>query len=205
MLMVTYTLLLMLASNPYAFGVRSITDPKAVVLLFSVFSISCLIPGVGVAMMKPLGLIKKINLSEQQDRTGPYIISGIFYLWLFKNLLSLGQAPKLLVACVLGAAITLFVCFFINIFTKISVHAAGVAGFVGTLLLLAIYWPNAAVSIAAFGGHLLISWPIILILAVILAGCVGSARLALNSHTPADLYRGYAVGFTAVLAANWIL
>jgi membrane-associated phospholipid phosphatase len=33
---------------------------------------------------------------------------------------------------------------------------------------------------------------------------VGTARLALGAHTPADLYRGYAAGAVAVLLAAMV-
>ena len=38
-----------------------------------------------------------------------------------------------------------------------------------------------------------------------LAGLVGTARLALGAHTPADLYRGYAAGVGAVVIAYWLM
>jgi membrane-associated phospholipid phosphatase len=44
----------------------------------------------------------------------------------------------------------------------------------------------------------------LLAIAIVLAGLVGAARLALGAHTPADLYRGYAAGMAAVLLAGMI-
>ena len=118
LLVLTYIVLIMLAVNPYQFGARHISEPRAVILLFSVFSISFLIPTVGIVMMKPLGLIKSLDMPDKQERIGPYIVAGVFYLWLFKNLMSTGQAPPLLTKFALGATLGLFLSFFINIFTK---------------------------------------------------------------------------------------
>jgi branched-subunit amino acid transport protein AzlD len=205
MLVLTYVLLLMMAINPYAFGVRHLGEQRAVVLLFSVFSTSFLIPAVGVAMMKPLGLIKSLQMYDKQERIGPYIVTGVFYLWLFKNLLSAGQTPPLLAKFVLGATIGLFLSFFINIFTKISAHAAGMGGLIAMLVILAFNWGNMALGLSLFGGTLEFSLLPVLALAVVAAGLVGTARLALGAHVPADLYRGYAIGIAAVVIAQMVL
>jgi hypothetical protein len=198
MLVVTYMLLLMMAVNPYAFGVHNLAEKRAFILLFSVFSTSFLIPAVGVAMMKPLGLVKSLELREQQERIGPYIVTGVFYLWLFKNLLSAGQTPPMLAKFVLGATIGLFFAFFINIFTKISAHAVGMGGLVAMLAVLTYTWGQMELAIPAFGGTVVLNLLFVLAAGIFMAGLVGTARLALQAHIPADLYRGYAIGIAAV-------
>jgi len=205
LLMCTYMLVLLLLINPYAFGVRDISDTQAVVLLLSVFGISFVIPAVGLAIMNPLGLVKSLSMPDKQDRTGPYIVSGVFYLWLFKNLLSNGHTPVLYTSIVLGATIGLFVAFFINIFTKVSAHATGVGGLVGALLATAMSWPNNTLGIHLFGGTLEMSLNILLVLGMIFAGLVGVSRLALGAHTPNELYIGYATGFFSAMLGWAIL
>jgi hypothetical protein len=204
MLVLTYMLLILLAYNPFAFGVRTMTDPKAVVLILSVFFTTAVIPGFGLIVMKPLGLIQSIHLDDRQDRTGPYIISGIFFLWLFKNLNAGGVAPELFSKFVLGATIGLFLDFFINIFIKISAHATGMGGMVAMLLVTGLTWNNTMFELPIFGGILQFSMMALLAVGIVLAGLVGSARLALAAHTPVQLYLGYVVGFVAVLVASWM-
>jgi membrane-associated phospholipid phosphatase len=198
LLVLTYALLLCIAVNPFAFGARSLSDTRAVLLLVSVFSTTFLIPGFGVALMKPLGLIRSLEMHDKQERIGPYIITGVFYLWLFKNLVSGGQAPSLYTECVLGAAIGLFFAFFANIFTKISAHATGMGGLVAMTWLVAREWAGYSLSL----GALALSLNAVLALAAVVAGLVGTARLALGAHTPTDLWRGYAAGAAAVLLAS---
>lgn len=205
LLVPTYALLLLLLINPYAFGVSSPADAKAVLLLVYVFTTSALIPGIGIAVMKPLGFVKSLESPDRQDRTGPYIITGVFYLWLYKNMSSGGQAPPLYAVCVLGATISLFLAFFVNIFTKISAHATGMGGLVGMLLLTNYVWPGATLSIPVFGGALQMSLFLALVAMIVLAGLVGSARLVLKAHVPMDLWQGYLVGFSAVWIAHFIL
>ena len=140
-------------------------------------------------------------MQDKQERIGPYIMAGVFYLWLFKNLTSGGQTPYLYTVFVLGSTIGLFIVFFVNIFTKISAHACGMGGLVAMIILLIYYWSGQ--GMVDFGPFS-ISWLLLLVLTVLLAGAVGSARLALLAHTPVDLWRGYAVGFAGILVANMI-
>lgn len=200
LLVLTYILLLMLAVNPYAFGVRSLGDQRGVLLLLSVFTTSFMIPGLGVALMKPLGLIRSLEMRDKQERVGPYIICGIFYLWLFKNFMD-GPVPLLYAKFALGATIGLFFAFFVNIFSKISAHATGMGGFACMVLILAFQWPGMSLAI----GGVQLSLNVVLAIVVLLAGLVGFSRLSLGAHTPVDLWRGYAVGAAAVLLANVIL
>jgi hypothetical protein len=146
-----------------------------------------------------LGLIKSLHLDDKQDRTGPYIITGVFYLWLVKNLLSLGYLPSLFVAFALGATISLFLAFFINIFLKVSAHAAGMGGFVTMLLITLFRYPDATLGIPAFGGTFMVGFGVVLALGILFAGLVGTARLALKAHSPTELYIGYGVGCVAIL------
>ena len=205
MLVPTYALLLLLLINPYAFGVSSPADAKAVLLLVYVFTTSALIPGIGIAVMKPLGFVKNLESPDRQERTGPYIVTGVFYLWLFKNLSSGGQTPPLYIVCLLGATISLFTAFFINIFTKISAHATGMGGLVGMLLLTAWQWPGSMLGLPVFGGSVQVSLVAAAGGMAILAGCVGTARLALEVHSTQDIWQGYLVGFLAVWVANGLL
>lgn len=203
MLVLSYILLLMLAMNPYAFGVQHWTEQRGMLLLMGVFFSTAFIPAIGVGLMKALGFAKTWQLEDKQERIGPYIMSGVFYIWLFKNLYSGGHTPLVFTAFVLGATITLFVCFFINNFTKISAHAAGMGGMVVMLMVLPFYWPEAGA--AAEIGLVAYSWPLLIAVGALLAGAVGTARLALGAHTPAELYRGYAAGMVSVGLAVLLL
>jgi membrane-associated phospholipid phosphatase len=54
-------------------------------------------------------------------------------------------------------------------------------------------------------GTLSISLNALFGILLIFAGLIGVARLALQAHTPADLYRGYAVGILAQVVASWFI
>ncbi|MBL7826585.1 MAG: hypothetical protein JNJ57_08150 [Saprospiraceae bacterium] len=199
LLILTYLLLLMLASNPYAFGANDLGDKRSVLLLMSVFSTSFLIPLLGVALMKPLGLIKSLEMHDKQERIGPYIVCGVFYLWLYKNFL-IGITPPLYTQFTLGATIALFLAFFVNIFKRISAYAVGMGCMVTMVLVLAFKWPGLAVSLGGFQ----LSMNIVLALALLIAGWVGFDVLKRNNHTPEEVWQGYAAGAVSVLIAGWL-
>ncbi|HLP96149.1 MAG TPA: hypothetical protein VK168_19035 [Saprospiraceae bacterium] len=200
LLVLTYLVLLMMSANPFAFGVNQISDQRAVVLLFYVVSTTFLIPALGISLLKPLGLIKSMAMTDKQERIGPYIITGIFYLWMFKNFAS-GAVPLLFVEFTLGATVALFLAFFVNIFMPISAHTTGMGALLTMLIALANEWAGQTLQI----GALSLSFNVALVMFTLLAGLVGVARLSLEGHTPGALYRGYATGILATLVALAIL
>jgi hypothetical protein len=201
LLILTYILVIMLVINPFAFGAHHLGDQRTVVLFLNVLATTFLIPILSVSLLKPLGLIKSLEMRDKQDRTGPYIITGIFYLWLFKNFVSSGVVPELFTKFVLGATIALFFAFFINIFTKVSAHATGMGALIAMILLLAFKWAGASFEV----GPILLSINALLAIVMVFAGLVGTARLMAGAHTHADVWQGYLAGFVAVLLANVIL
>ncbi len=205
LLVLTYALLVLLLVSPYEFGVSSLTDRRAFILLVYVFSTTALIPGVGIALMKPLGFIRSLQSPERLERIGPYIIAGVFYLWLYQNLKTAVQVPALYRACVLGAALSLFGVFFVNVFTKVSAHAAGMGGWIGMLLLLSVQWPLRPAGFPLGYFTVFVSPLFLLAKGILLAGAVGWARLVLAVHTPRQVWYGYAIGLFGALLAWWIV
>ncbi len=203
LLVLTYALWVMLLAAPYEFGVYAWSHPKTLTLVAHVVSSTVLIPGVGIALMKPLGFISNLQSPDRLERIGPYILTGVFYLWLYQNLRTGAQVPELYRTCVLGATLTLFGVFFVNVFTKVSAHAAGMGGWVAMLLLLAVEWPMRSVALKVGGYWLQVSPVLLLAKGVLLAGAVGWARLILGAHTSRQVWYGYAIGFSGALAAWW--
>lgn len=203
LLILTYMLVLFLLVNPYVFGIHSIQEPFGMQLILRVFLSSFFIPMVAVLMLRFTGLVQSLEMPERQERIIPYIVTGIFYLWLFRNLVDNTTIPRLFSSFALGTTISLFLAFFINLFSKISAHAVGMGGIIGMIVLLMTYFPDYnRVQLPWSGGAVLeISTTIILMMALLLAGVVGSSRLSLKAHEPLDLYGGYFVGFVGQMIA----
>ena len=202
LLIVTYMLVLLLVINPYLFGVYSINDKFSRLLILQVFLSTFFIPGFAVAMLRFTGLIHSLELKTRQERIGPYVITGMFYIWMFRNFLGNAQVPTAFSAFLLGAAIGLFVAFFINIFSKISAHAVGMGGLLGMVVITLLLFSHDTFLIG-FGqwGTYEVSMYWVLMFTVLLAGLVGTSRLILQAHEPTDLYGGYVVGFVSQFIA----
>ncbi len=204
LLILTYMLILVLLVNPYLFGVNNIRAQGLLIVL--IFLSTVLLPAFSVSMMKTLGMVESFQLKTRQERIAPYIITGIFYIWMFVNFKNNSQIPLIFTTFVLGATISLFVAFFINIFSKISIHGVGMGGLIGmvSLLMLLYDYHIFPVEIPLLGSFQL-SLTTILMVVILIAGLVGTSRLLLKAHQPPELYGGYFVGFAAQFLAMLFL
>lgn len=201
--MLTYMLLLLLTVNPYLFGVNKIGDSSYLILM--VFFSTVFIPGFSILMMKFLGLIESIELKNQQERIGPYIITGVFYLWMYRNILDNPNIPIAFKIFVLGATIGLFVAFFINLFSKISMHTLGMGGLLGMILITMFQYSHGLFWVDFSIFKFQMSMTQLLMSIILLSGLVGTARLFLKAHEQQEVYGGYLVGMFAQFIAMMIL
>ena len=192
LLVLTYMLIILLLVNPYMFGVNSIGSSTPLILM--IFLSTFFIPFVAVVMMKFLGLISSFSMKDRHERIGPYIITGVLYLWIFRNVLENPNIPYPYKVFVLGATFGLFLAFFINLFSKISMHAVGMGGLVGMLILTVTMYSYPSFILPLGGYSFEMKTYSLLMLAIIFSGIVGSSRLFLNAHDINDLYGGFFVG-----------
>ena len=191
LLMQIYAYLLLIWSNPFLFGkvstAKVFEDKVYTLQLIWLLIFSCLVPLLTVFMMKALGLIKDIALSDKMDRIGPYIIVGLLYIVIFMNFVSNTSLPSQLSIFALGSTIGLFTAFIINLFSKISMHTVGMGGFLAMVIII---------MANSHAGN-----EYVLVLAILAAGLSGTSRMLLAAHEPADLYGGYLIGFLAQFVA----
>lgn len=201
---VTYMSLILLWTNPFSFGWRHVSD--AGTLLIIIFMTTVTLPALAVFMMKMLGWVSDFSLENQQERIGPYIASGIMYLSLYLHLTKAESFPVSLRIAVLGTLIGLWTCFFINNFTKVSVHAAGVGGLVAMVLLTKLSFGYGQAHIGLMGGaNLVVSIDTLLYGSIIIAGAVCTSRLILKAHKIKEVYSGLIVGLLSIAMAYFIL
>jgi hypothetical protein len=179
LLMPTIVFVVILSFTPLAL-VFPLYQQKLFFLL-SIFVFTFIVP---MASMLTLGFasINNYNLTERRKRLLPFTFVSIFYLiiaYFFIMRLDFEKAfsvvfTAITVSIVLSTAITYF--------WKISIHSVGCCGLVGFILAFAYKYPD---------GQLL--YP--LILSILCAGLVVSARLSLNSHKPEETLGGCLLGF----------
>ena len=88
--------------------------------------------------------------------------------------------PPIIFNFIIGATLSVMFAFIINIKWKVSAHMIGIGGLVGALFCISIL---LEIYITPF-----------LIIALFIAGLIGSARLFLKAHNQSQIYVGFVVG-----------
>jgi hypothetical protein len=204
LLIIIYLLMVLIALNPYLF---TLTDPREKATFFVYTFVNTLvIPVIAILIMKFLGMIKSLEMETNKERIGPLIVVGSLYLWLFINFRGNQMVPEIFVSLILGTVIALFVSFFINSFTKVSLHMAGMGGLVAALILMKYQLPYDKLYFHVFNWFgTLISLDLLILLSLLLAGITGSARLYLKAHDPQQVYMGFLIGILSQFFAFSII
>lgn len=202
LLILPYMMCLLMLINPYAFGVSQLGEGRSDILLIYVFLLATMIPAIIISMMKNLGMMTTNNANDRTGRIGPFLVSGMLYLWLFINFDRLPDIPVVFKSAILGAIIALFISFILNLFSKISIHTVGMGSLIGMIIVTMLLFSYNSFQ---FGNYSFSMYALLFII-IALAGLVGSARLILENTPPRDLYGGYLVGFsTQLIALQFIL
>jgi membrane-associated phospholipid phosphatase len=198
--MVTYMLLMLLSVDPHLFGTNSVKGGMDNIMM--IFASTFFIPIISVLMMKALKLIPSLELKDAQDRIGPFIVTGVFYISTYYLIYRNPNMPVAFKACFLGAVIGLFLAFLITLFSKISLHAVGMGGLLG-MVLITIQRPELFPFVwdAGIFGMFEVSLFKLLSTTILVCGIVGTSRLILDAHEPKDLYGGYLVGLATQFIA----
>ena len=178
LLMPIYGALLFLNLPFYAFSLLPSAVKWYVIscnLLFTFF-----MPVFIILLMKRFNMISTLTLENREDRKYPILFTAVFYIsnYYFLKKVNL-PAPYLFF--LLAGMFSLISTLFITNYWKISMHMTGIGGLCGSFMLLSFIWP--------------IDLRLIIAALFLVAGIVGSSRLILNVHTPAQVAAGFAAGF----------
>lgn len=176
LLIPTWFVLMLYYTNPFSFAGTS-----ALLSILNVTFQTFLMPFIAIIMLIKLELVSSIEIDDKKQRIIPLIITIIFYIWFYKASQSL-KYPFIMSIFMLGATVSLFLSFFINIFHKLSLHMVGISGALTAVMLLVF------ISSTDMSTYFL--------LLIILAGAIATARLYLNAHTMREVYSGFLVGMT---------
>jgi hypothetical protein len=128
------------------------------------------------------GSFVELEMEDKKDRFVPFLSTTVFYTvitYMFFKQLHASYAMVLLLGTITFsiALITL-----ISLFWKISAHSVGICGVAG--FLFGFYYKFAEQQLF---------YPILGV--ILIAGLLMSARLALNAHSPAQVFIGALLGF----------
>ena len=124
-------------------------------------------------------LIDSLEMETQKERVIPYAFTIIFYIFTL-YMLKRAPIPPIIFNFVTGATLSVILAFIINIKWKISAHMIGIGGLTGAFMCVSIILD---VYITPY-----------IVLALLVAGLIGSSRLILKAHTQLQIYAGFAVG-----------
>lgn len=142
-------------------------------------------------MLKGLGFISSFDMPTRQERIAPLLITGLFYIWLFYNYYQNGDVPTPVKVVTLGSAISLFLAFFLNNFSKLSLHGVGIGGLIVGVILVGLKWSYGYIWLSS---GLQVHNIVFLGIVILLGGAALSSRVYLGSHNLQQIYHGCLVG-----------
>lgn len=161
-----------------------VTSSLKIMILSITFVFTVLLPALNAFILLKMKRIQSLHMHTQSERVVPYFSTALYYFALFYLFNSVGFS-SIVTLVVLGAGISILLTLLINYKWKISAHMIGIGGLCGALL--AIIYKHNVESVWIFYSS------------VFVAGFVGSARLKLEAHSPAQVYSGFFLGFSIEL------
>ncbi len=178
----TLGILILFRLNTYVSLV--VSDPAKRFVLIIVFVNTALAPVLATLLLKRAGVIRDVLLGERSERLFPLLLTALFYILTY-YLLKQIQLPSLIYYYVIGATLLVLICLIITFKWKISIHMISMGGVTGFLIATSLLL-RTDVSL-------------LVMLAVLLSGIVGSSRIRLNAHTPMQVYAGFVLGLVVML------
>ena len=158
------------------------------------FGFTFVLPSLVIGILRTMGLVDSLAMKSRRERIIPFVVISMVYvvatsMFYMQNRVNMNDNffKFLLVIDALVIVSTIVTFFF-----KISVHSIGVWGFIGILYSL-----NQVVD----NGTLF--YPVLV--AIVVAGIVMSARLKLNVHTLVEVFSGAAVGLATGIGCTHFL
>ena len=155
--------------------------------------------------MWKINLISSLYMDDRMERIGPYIAVMVFLIWYYLNIDLYGVAPVFRLY-ILGSIITMFLMFFVNLFMKVSLHAAGWAAVFVNLIIAtqAFDYSSLIYSLGAAsrGGQLYqLSFQIIHMIVFLILFIVLLSRFYLKKHNGTELSAGLILGLFGQIVA----
>ena len=171
-------------------GITSFMPQNDAVFLTITLLMTCLIPGLVIMMVKRWGLIKSLEMEEREDRLGPLFIMILFLYAAYRyfNKIPVLAIYNFYLTAVIVVTVLAFV---VSFFWKISLHTLGWGCFTAFLFIM------TTVAVRLYLPCFIVS--------IIISGVVAAARLKLKSHSNAQIYAGFAMGFATVIIMYFFL
>ncbi|MVM41637.1 hypothetical protein GO730_34820 [Spirosoma sp. HMF3257] len=188
---------ILLFQVPSVLGMDAFSSSLRLSLLVLLFVGTFAVPSLLIYYLFRSGYVQSLQLTTLADRRLPYFLTACVYMFLaylftFRMQLVSTVAPE--IGILLGStAVSILLVGLISLSWQISAHSVGIGGVVGIIasIMLKFSLPD-------------LFFPLLLL--VLLTGLVGSARLQLNAHTPAQIGAGLALGLiVSLFTVVWLV
>ncbi|WP_128546246.1 hypothetical protein [Larkinella soli] len=177
--------------NLYALGLTAKLSLLVLICISTFF-----VPAFLIYFLYRAGFVSSLHLDSLADRRLPYFLTAVLYtaitlMFAFRMRPLSELVPE--IGIILGSiTVSVTLVGLISLFWKISAHSVGISGMIGALLGIAV----------KFGESDLL-YPLLIL--VMLAGLLASARLHLNAHTPLQIGAGLCLGLAVSLTTVTLL
>ena len=184
----TYIFFWVLLRFPFEFA--GITPLTLFARKVTVFWMTAFFPAFSVFLLWRLKFIDNIYLKTQKERIVPYIITMIFYWWMWYLSRNFTDQPLVLKFFFFGIFLSTVVGLVFNSFFKISMHAMGIGGALAFLIITSFYYQSY------LGADIAI--------VMLITGLVCTSRLLLSQHNSFQIYAGLIAGILCQLIGYWV-
>lgn len=165
---------------------RDTGDRATILIVF--FGITCMLPMFFISALQHLRVVRSKRLEDSKERLYPYLFTLLCYIAACFYLDHV-HAPLWFIMFATGTCLACAVSLVVNLRWKISAHMAGMGGIVALIYIMHVQ------MLEAFN----LLW--VMVVAIMLTGILGSARMALKHH---DIYQVIAGALNGYLSV-WLM
>jgi hypothetical protein len=170
---------------------NNLLQNQKLTILSLVFGVSYIIPLLILIFLKKTRIIKSYQPKSIRERKMPIALMTIVF-YLFGNSLSSIANLRDLGLLFYATSLSLFLSYILFYFKiKASIHLLSLGISVGFFMVLSIVYTQ--------------SFAIVIVIIILLAGLLASARLHLKEHTPKEIYVGFFIGTVTPFCLQYFL
>jgi membrane-associated phospholipid phosphatase len=184
LLLPTYIFILVGYFSPLAIAPLNTLEGRRFLIgliFLSTFFLPFLLLALYIMIQNTRWTMKSFFLENPKERVFPFLIIAAFYSVLIYFLRLTPQFNETILIVMSCVTVSIIIMAIISNFWKISAHAVGISGMIAVLASINNRIPDSTLF-----------YPLVII--IVLAGCLMSARLYLNAHNPSQILGGALLG-----------
>lgn len=164
-------------------------DTVKKMLFMTVLANNVMIPVVMLPLLRNRNIISSYYIDDRSERIIPLTMLSMLYI-ITSFITFRFHVPMIIKSLIFAVTLLSIIVTFITFWWKISIHSMTTGSIIALIIMLSIKM------------HVPLTW--YLVTAVLIGGCILSARLLLGSHNPAQVWAGFATGFLGLTAVMLI-